>query len=305
MPDPGKRLNWKSILLLGIMVALALAYLRSPKPCRVPLTYRLGHVDERFGLTREEFSLTVKRAAAMWGKPLSRELFLEDPREGAIEINLVYDYRQEASDKLKKLNYKIDDTKESYDNMKSRFNNLKVEYEQKCALLNADLNDYNSRVHAYNAEIDSWNGQGGVPEDVRNRLTTEKSELDSVRESLGRRQDEATGLADEINSTVLVMNEIAASHNLDLVQYHNVGSQLGSEFREGFFESKEGKRSITIYHFDNEDKLLRVLVHELGHALRLNHSTHPDAVMYRLNQSDDAALTADDIAALKARCEGS
>ena len=48
------------------------------------------------------------------------------------------------------------------------------------------------------------------------------------------------------------MNEIAANLDLDLVHYRDVGSQLGSEFEEGFFESKKGKQSITIYHFDND-----------------------------------------------------
>jgi chromosome segregation ATPase len=304
MPDSEKILGWRFIFLLGIVVALVVVFPRTPKPCQEPLTYRLGHIDERFGLTRREFSVAVKRAAAIWGKPLSRELFREDS-QGAIEINLVYDYRQEASDKLKKLNYKIDYTKDSYENMKLSFQSLKSEYEQKRAVLDNDLDAYNSRVNAYNAEIESWNRQSGAPENVRNRLMSGKNELNSVRESLQIRQDEAKRLVDEINSMALVINEIAANLNLDLVHYRDVGSQLGSEFEEGFFESKKGKQSITVYHFYNDARLVRVLVHELGHALRLNHTTNPNTVMYRLNQSDAAELTADDIASLKARCEGS
>jgi hypothetical protein len=299
-----KIVSWKFIFLLGLVVALVAVFLRTPKPCQEPLTYRLGHIDERFGFTRWEFSMAVKRAAEIWEKPFSRTLFREDS-EGAIVINLIYDYRQEASDKLKKLDYKIDYTKDSYQSMKLRFESLKSGYEQKRAALDNDLNAYQSRVNAYNADIESWNRQGGAPQHFRNRLMSGKNELNSVRESLQIRQDEAKRLVDEINSTALVMNEIAANHNLNLVQYQDVGSRLGSEFKEGFFESKQGKQSITIYHFDNSTKLIRVLVHELGHALRLDHSANPKAIMYRLNQSDAAELAADDIAALKARCEGS
>jgi len=101
-----------------------------------------------------------------------------------------------------------------------------------------------------------------------------------------------------------MINDIASRQNLDVDHYRDVRGQLGAEFQEGFFESKKGKQSINIYHFSNETKLVRLLVHELGHALRLNHSSNPNSVMYRLNQIDTVELTADDIAALKARCEG-
>jgi hypothetical protein len=303
MPESKMTFSWRFIFLLGIAVVLFVIFLRMPKPCQEPLTYRFGQIDERFGLTRSEFSMAVGKAAAIWGKPLSRELFREDS-QGTIEISLIYDYRQEASDKLKQLNYRMDGTKYTYESMKMRYESLKSEYEQKRVTLENDLHAYNARINAYNAEIESWNRQGGAPETHRSRLMSWKNELDSVRERLNIRQAEAKRLADEITSMALITNEIAARQNLDVDHYRDVGSRLGSEFQEGFFESNKGKQSITIYHFDNEAKLVRLLVHELGHALRLNHSNNPNAVMYRLNQFDAAELTTDDIAALKARCEG-
>ena len=105
--------------MLAVLIILAAAFLRTASPCQEPLTYRIGKVDERFGLTRQEFAIAVDMAAAMWGKPLSHELFRED-HNGTIEINLVYDYRQEATDNLKKLNFKINNTKDSYGELKSR-----------------------------------------------------------------------------------------------------------------------------------------------------------------------------------------
>ena len=295
-------MNRRAVFLLGIVLALVVVFLRMPKPCREPLTYRFGHIDERFGLTRWEFSMAVQKAAAIWGQPLSRELFREDP-QGAIEISLVYDYRQEAADKLKKLNFKMDYTKDSHDNMKLRLERLKSEYERNRAVLDSDLNAFNTRLNAYNAEIEAWNRRGGAPENVRNRLMSGKSELNAERERLHIRQDEAKRMVDEINSLVLVMNEIAAVQNLDVVRYRDVGSRLGGEFQEGYFEHKKGTQSIKIYHYNDDANLVRLLVHELGHALGLGHSANPDAVMYRLNQSDKLELSEDDIAALKARCK--
>ena len=99
--------------MLSVLIILAAAFLRTASPCQEPMTYRIGKVDERFGLTRQEFAIAVDMAASMWGKPLSHELFRED-HNGAIAINLVYDYRQEATDNLKKLNFEINNTKDSF-----------------------------------------------------------------------------------------------------------------------------------------------------------------------------------------------
>jgi hypothetical protein len=295
-------MKWRAVFLLLIALALVVVFLRMPKPCQEPLTYRIGPIDDRYGLSRWEFSRAVQKAAAVWGQPLSRELFREDP-QGAIEISLVYDYRQDAAEKLKKLNYNMDYTKNTHDNMKLRFESLKSQYENKRTALESDLNAFNARLTAYNAEIEAWNRRGGAPENVRNRLMSGKSELNAERERLQIRQDEAKRMVDEINSLVLIMNEIAAVQNLDVVRYRDVGSRLGGEFQEGYFEHKKGTQSIKIYHYINNDRLVRLLVHELGHALGLEHSANPDALMYRLNQSDKPELTADDITALKARCK--
>ena len=54
----------------------------------------------------------------------------------------------------------------------------------------------------------------------------------------------------------------------------------------------------------NRNRLIRLLAHELGHSLGLHHSDNPEAIMYRLIQSDSLELAPDDIAMIKARCGG-
>ena len=301
MPKSSRTISWKLFILLGMLALVTVIFLRTTKVCDDPISYRIGQVDERFGITREEFAVAVNMAAAMWSKPLAREIFREDAK-GAIEVNLVYDYRQEATDKLKKLNYNIDKTKASYEDLKSNLQNLKSEYEQKKTILEGKFNSYDSRINTFNKDVEYWNRRGGVPDNIRRRLEKEKDELGSLRTDLQNKQDDLKRLAETINSMVIVINEIATNINLDLVNYQNTGETLGSEFCEGFYEYKNGKQSITIYQFDNDCRLVRVLAHEFGHALRLNHSADPKAVMYRLIQSDTIELSPDDIAAVKARC---
>jgi len=302
MSTSSKTIGWVFFFFLALLIILIISFVRTPDPCRASITDRFGKVDERFNLTREEFRKAVNMAAAMWGKPFNRDLFREEP-DGAIEINLLYDYRQEATDRLKKLNYKIDGSKSSYEELKSRLENLKAEYEQKKAGLNNDFDAYNAKVNAFNTETESWNRRGGTPQSIYMQLMKEKDELVTLSDDLHARQVEMKTLVDTINSMVVVINEIASNNNLDIVDQRNIGNTLGREFCEGLYEYKKGKRSITIYQYDNKYRLVRVLAHEFGHALGLNHSKRAGDVMYPLIQSDSLALAADDIAALKKHCK--
>src|SRR3954471_20481541 len=69
------------------------------RPCLTPIKYRIGALDPRFGITREDFQQHVEQAAALWGAAAGRKLFSFDAR-GSLEIDLVYDSRQETTQRL-------------------------------------------------------------------------------------------------------------------------------------------------------------------------------------------------------------
>lgn len=291
----------KALLLIFICAVFIIIFIPGHRPCEEPLTYRIGKVDERFGLNAKEVLDMAVAAASLWEKAVSRELFREAPT-GAIEINFVYDYRQEATDKLKLLSYNIDNTKSSYDDLKAYLESHKKEFDQKNAYLANEFNSFNARVAALNREVATM-PHGGFPEQDYKRLMTEKNELQSIHNHLQAQQEEMKSLSDRINNLVVVINEIAINLNLDLVNYRDAREPIAQEFNEGSYVAEKGRETITIYQFSDRNKLIRVLTHEFGHALGLKHSQNPNALMYRVNRSDSIELDQADIALLKARCQ--
>jgi hypothetical protein len=292
-----------AMITLPILVILLTAgfYSHKPGPCRDPLTYRIGSVDDMFWMTRQEFAREVAKAVAIWENAAGYKLFREDPG-GALEINLVYDHRQAASDRLKGIGDRIDNTKGSYEALRAHFEQLDVEYRQQHAVLVADVDAYNARVRDLKAANDAASKGGGVSTEVYRQLTAEKEALDAIFEDIRARQEELRKNAETLQSMVVVINEIATSLNLEVVRYNETGKELGEEFSEGVYERKNGHQTVNIYHFSDRTRLVRVLAHELGHALGLKHNDNPKSLMYRLNLAENVGLSPEDIADLKALC---
>ena len=147
-----------------------------------------------------------------------------------------------------------------------------------------------------------WNRRGGAPPDTAARLTAKKYDLQKRQEALAVQQREVNQLADEVNALAGKLNLMAGDINETAHTYNKVGAQTGEEFEEGVFESKAGKESITVYEFDSQKRQTRLLAHEFGHALGLEHVDGEQSIMFRLNQGANINPTSDDIDALVKRC---
>ena len=291
------------LLLLFVLSLLAFFLLRSSGPCSKTLTYRIGTVDDRFGLSREEFAFLVRKAASVWEAPVSRELFREEP-DGRIVVHLVYDYRQQSSERLQDLQDAIQDKRDAYDELHARHMILKQEYDRQRDRINRDYEAYRARVSAFNEENRAASVRGGLSQTRYRHLQEERDSLTVFHNELQTREDELRETAETLNSLVAAIDEIAAEHNENMDHYRDEGDILGGEFSKGHYARQGLKETITIYQFQGREALLRVLVHELGHALGLGHVEDPHAVMYRLVRDEGGYdLAPADIDALKALCE--
>ncbi len=270
-------------------------------PCSQPMYYRIGSVDSRFGITPAYFETVIQKAKAIWETPIKKNLF-EYKKDAALSINLVYDYRQEATDRLKKMGVTIDTSEAAYNDIKQRYESATAEYSSMKAELDGLVRDYQKQKDLYESDVAYWNARGGAPRSEFDRLQAEKNQLTADLAVIQEKQNEVNNLVPTINALVEVMNKIAAELNIAAGAYNKIGETRGGEFEEGVYMSDISGKKIDIYEFDSVARLERVLAHEFGHALGFPHITDPKAIMYKLNQGTNEYLTAQDLALLKNTC---
>lgn len=270
-------------------------------PCAKPIEYSIGTFDPRFNISKDDFLTVIQRASKIWGRGINRNLLAYSPR-GALKINLIYDYRQKATDTLRKLGYSIENTKESYDKLKSQYDSLQKQYRQDKDALRALEDVYKSDQAAYNEKVSYWNSLGGAPPQEYRRLGAEAADLKTTAHDINAKTAVLNKLADTINAMADTLNRLASDLNGTVARSNGIINQRGEEFQEGEYVSDSEGEYIDIYEFMDKQQLIRVLAHELGHALGLEHVNDPNAIMYYLNQSKNATLTAADLTELRQRC---
>lgn len=287
-------------LLEPIVVSVQKKFLPAA-PCTEPIPYSIGSFDSRFNISQDQFRKDISEAASVWNLALGKTLFTYDANS-SVKINLIYDYRQKATLQLNKINTVISDDRANYDIAKAKYDALSQQYARDKASLQVKTDTYNQAISSYNEQIASWNNRGGAPPAEYQKLQEEKQSLAIQAASLDQDRSAFNQLVDTLNSLAPELNKLAHTLNLNVKTYNTVGASTGEQFSEGeYVEDSSGTR-INIYQFKNENQLVRVLEHELGHAIGLGHVNNSESIMYYLNSGINQKLTANDLAELNTVC---
>ena len=259
-------------------------------PCALPKTFSVGPVDPQFNISKETVKTYSKEAAGIWNASYKEnELLTHVETGGDIQITFVYDERQRTTIKNERLQRTIDAEKGELNTIKETIDSLKKEYDTLEKSITIQTKTYNTRLTKHNEEIEYWNSQGGAPREDYQRLEREAASLETERLSLNANIARFNVLVERIKNYDKDHNQVVSTLNEKI---ETLNKNTLREFEEGTYDPNT--RTITIYEYGNTVALKRVLIHELGHALALNHVDDKEAIMYSVNQGKNLTLTAAD-----------
>lgn len=270
-------------------------------PCANPITYSIGAVDQRFGISEPALLVDLGKAEAIWEESSGKNLFEYREAGGDVTVNLVYDSRQAATDTLRAAGVQLNKSKGSYNALKTMYDTISLQVASEQSIYASRVAAYKRAEDAYNAEVEEWNKKGGAPKAVYERLQAEQVALAKTFVEIRSFESAMNAHIDTLNALATTLNQLIVQLNINVTQYNRAGASLG-EFEEGLYRLSEGVQTIDVYEYSNRVQLIRVLAHEMGHALSLEHVPDQEAIMYKINQSRSLTATASDVSELNRVC---
>jgi len=254
--------------------------------CAVPVRWRIGSVDPRFGISADELERAVRTAVDVWESSVTGSLFVQDPEHG-LPIQLRYDERQartaavlEADQRLRAAWSALEAERERLDAAWDSLERLSYETD-------ALARELAVRLDRHNDAVGEWNAAGGAPDSIAARLGEQGRSLGREQARISERgeaemaRDEALREAEsKYADRVWAVRREADRMEKELPP---TAVSSGSYVRT-LYTDPSGRSSvrseIVVFRFADRAELVRILAHELGHALGLGHTDQPGSVMY-------------------------
>lgn len=271
---------------------------RLQHPFDTRLRYRIADIDPRFGISERQLIQLSQQASDIWTKGTGKDYFVYDPK-AKLAINLIYDARQAESNQRQQQIRSIENLRQYTNSEQDKVKQLDAQLSQAKQALDQYQADYQSKVNQYNQMIQGINqAQQPISDTTRQQLDLQKQQLQQQQFAV-QQQIQAFNLkVSQLNQQVNHFNTMNQQLNQSVDSFNQQFQP--HQFDKGLFNG----RDINIYEFESDDDLRLTIAHELGHALGLQHTQDPKALMYPVMQRQDLKnfkLTAADLELLNSR----
>jgi hypothetical protein len=266
-------------------------------------------VDPRFGLTDVEAADAVRQAGMVWGEAIGMPLLFQESSEG-VPISFVFDSRMEGTLERQSRFGELEARAREIEAATAAAEVVRLELDRRRGAHDLRALDFEERQASHLRTVEYWNRAGGAP-------PTEFERLQAIEEEIAELGRVVNAEAEEINRMVEEVNREAERLNSEITALNEARVRLDAEFPPQVVESAEyrqtgggflssGSREIDVFHFEDRNHLTRVLAHVLGHAIGLDHSEAPGAIMEAVSSAAPGQgrprAHADDIARLRGLC---
>lgn len=274
-------------------------------PCSEPLTYRIGEIDSRFGVSEAEVREAMSTAASLWSEAIGQPMAVYRS-DGDVDVVLEYDERQERVDGEFRFREQIESEQRSLNRMQREYDEMRDEFDERSIAYLELAGQTTSKLNDLNRWIEERNSEGGIGESDLEFFENRRARVQEMQQQVLQEREELDRLAERINRDTDILNRKIDENNELVDQYNREFSGENRFTKATFQRDSDGNRVITVNMFMSRNELSLILAHELGHALGLGHVDNPRSVMYSQMGGQDLfpvlQLSAEDRQAIRDRC---